>query len=78
MKNFSDIPKSDFEGYPKTVYDDGDDFEEIEHIQLGIPTSGGPEAEDDALLEIERSVKELDQKRRQKLDEIGYESPEDS
>jgi hypothetical protein len=52
-------------------------FEEIGHYQQDIPTSDGTEAEEDAVREIERRIKELDQKRRQKLDEIGYESPED-
>ena len=49
-----------------------------EHFQQEIPTSGGTEAEENAVLEIERKIKELDQKRRRKLDEIGYENPEDS
>jgi len=52
-------------------------FEEIEHFKQEIPNSGGTEEEDDALIEIDRRVKELDQKRRQKLDEIGYENVEE-
>ncbi len=54
------------------------EFEEIEQFKQEIPTSGGTEAEEIGILEIERRIKELDQKRRRKLDEIGYESPEDS
>ena len=53
-------------------------LEVIEHFQQEIPTSGGTEAEENAVLEIERKIKELDQKRRRKLDDIGYENPEDS
>jgi hypothetical protein len=53
-------------------------LEEIEHFQQEIPDSGGTEAEENAVLEIERKIKELDQKRRRKLDDIGYENPEDS
>jgi hypothetical protein len=29
MRNFPDVPKSDFNGYPKTIYDDGDTRLEI-------------------------------------------------
>ena len=29
MKNFSDVPKSDFAGYPKIIYDDADTRLEI-------------------------------------------------
>jgi hypothetical protein len=52
-------------------------FEEINHHRQEIPTSGGTEEEEDALCAIDRRMEELDQKRRQKLDEIGYEAPED-
>jgi hypothetical protein len=53
-------------------------FEMIEQFREEIPTSGGTEAEEDAVIEINRRITELNQNRLQKLDEIGYESPEDS
>lgn len=52
-------------------------FEEIEYFQQEIPNRGGTEEEDDALVEIDRRIKELDQRRRRKLDEIGYENNEE-
>lgn len=50
------------------------DIEEIEWLKNDPSTL----AEEVALLEIGRKIKELDKMRWQKLDEIGYESPEDS
>lgn len=54
------------------------DFEEFSIIQEAIPTTGGTEAEEEAVFEIEQKIKELAKKRWQKLDDIGYERPEDS
>ncbi len=60
----------------KLQNDVDDSLEEIEYFQQNIPP-GGPE-EEDALSDFERRIKELKRKRKQKLDDIGYESPEDS
>ena len=53
-------------------------FEEIHFLKEEIPSRGGPEEEDDALLDFEQRIKELKRMRRQKLEDIGYECPEDS
>jgi len=54
-------------------------FEEINQLLDEIPCDGhGTEEEENAVADIQRRIKELDQKRRQKLDEIGSQSPEDS
>ena len=33
MRNFPDVPKSDFDGYTKTIYDDGDTRLEIQKFK---------------------------------------------
>ena len=59
---------------------DGLFFEEINQLLQQIPwrDSHSTEEEEDAVADIQRKIRELDQKRRQKLDDIGYESHEDS
>ncbi|MGD0253526.1 MAG: hypothetical protein ABSC01_12620 [Verrucomicrobiota bacterium] len=76
-----EVNEDDRDSYEKAVEilrdDDGYFFEEIYQIKEGIRPRGATEAEDDAMSEIERRIEQLKRKMRQKLDEIGYESPED-
>jgi hypothetical protein len=76
-----EVNEDDRDSYEKAVeiLRDGDGyfFEEIYQIKEGIHPRGATEAEDDAMSEIERRIEQLKRKMRQKLDEIGYESPED-
>jgi hypothetical protein len=54
------------------------EFELISYLLEEIPKTGGTEEEEEGVLAIKQKIKELDKKMRQKLDEIGYESSEDS
>jgi hypothetical protein len=76
-----EVNEDDRDSYEKAVEtlrdDDGYFFEEVYQIKEGIPPNGATEAEDDAMSEIERRIEQLKRKMRQKLDEIGYGSPED-
>jgi hypothetical protein len=76
-----EVNENDGDSYEKAVETlsdkDGYYFEEINYLMGEIPDEGGPKEEADAISEIERRIKELKQKMRDKLDEIGYEDPED-
>ena len=52
-------------------------LEEIFDLREHIPASGGTQEEEEALCETDRRIQELKQKRRQKLDELGCDSPAD-
>lgn len=61
----------------RILSDDDGCFEEIYSLLRDIPNEGGPREEDEAKSEIERRIKGLKQKMGEKLDEIGYENPEE-